>query len=351
MFATSDYTYNLPPHRIAQYPVSPRHQSRLLVLSENSNPALIDERFIHLPIFLRSGDLLIFNDTRVSPVRLLGEKSSGGRAEVFVEVLESPTQGLARCRLSHARAGNVIHINHPLQPESVAISLIEKVEDRWRVNCESSTLTWANIFERYGHMPLPPYLSRPDEAEDRERYQTMFAQREGSVAAPTAGLHFDPPLMSALAQAGILHAFVTLQVGAGTFLPIRDDDIRKHTMHREAFEVSAETIIAINACKARGGRVIAVGTTSLRALESMALAHSSHFQAYSGESQIFITPGFKFRVVDGLITNFHQSASTLMVLVSAFAGYDRIRSAYRHALLNDYRFLSFGDGMLLWRQS
>lgn len=352
MFSKADYCYPLPAEKIARYPISPRSHSKLLIPQKSERGlSIADHHFFELPQFLRAGDLLVFNDTQVIPARLIGQKSSGGNAEIFIETIIDDHQALARCKLSHARAGTLINIRKGV--DTAQIKLLEKIGERWKIASDERIQT---VMANCGHTPIPPYLDRADEASDGENYQTIYAKNAGAVAAPTAGLHFDLPLMAALTKAGIHHTFVTLHVGAGTFTPLRAEDIRNHIMHEEYFEVSERAISAIQSCWQRRGKIVAVGTTSLRALETMARAgdNADHtnvqrLKPYHGLSDLFIKPGFDFRLVERLITNFHQSASTLLILVSAFAGYHPIRQIYAHALAHDYRFLSYGDAMMLDR--
>ena len=298
-----------------------------------------DRSFRDLPTLLDERDLLVFNDTRVIPARLHGVKDSGGQVEVLIERVLGPNEALAQVRASHApRPGSAISIG------VFRLVVVERDARFYRIRMEGGE-TLDALLAAHGEIPLPPYIARPSTEVDAARYQTVYARAPGAVAAPTAGLHFDPALLAALARRGIASAFVTLHVGAGTFLPVQAETLREHRMHREWFDVPASTVEAIAAARARGGRVVAVGTTTLRALESAALDGS--LKAGPQETQLFITPGFRFRVVDRLLTNFHLPKSTLLMLVSAFAGYDLIRAAYAHAIGKRYRFFSYGDAMLL----
>lgn len=335
----TDFHYDLPDELIARYPTADRSGSRLLVLGRDSG-ALEDCQFRQLPDFLRRGDLLVFNNTRVIPARLFGQKQTGGKVEVLVERITGEQTCLAHVRASKSpKPGTSIHIEGggELLMEGRAGELFEL-----RHTSEGTLL---QRLERCGHMPLPPYIDRADEQLDQQRYQTVYAQTPGAVAAPTAGLHFDEPLLEQIRQMGIQTAFVTLHVGAGTFQPVRAEDIRDHQMHAEWLSVDADTVAQIEATKARGGRVIAVGTTSVRCLETA--AQTGQLQPCEGDTRIFIYPGYSFRVIDGLVTNFHLPESTLIMLVSALAGRDAVLAAYRHAVEQHYRFFSYGDAMLI----
>lgn len=333
-----DFQFDLPAELIAQEPLEKRSDSRLLCVSRG-NAQFGDHQFRDLPAFLDARDLLVFNDTRVIPARLLGHKETGGKVEVLIERLLDEHTCLAQLRVSKTpRAGTALLINND------SILRVEGREGEFFRLCSPGE-AMASLVNRLGHMPLPPYILREDTARDQDRYQTVYAQRPGAVAAPTAGLHFDRPLLQTLDDLGIRHVNVTLHVGAGTFQPVREENIEDHRMHAEYLEVAPAVVDAIAETKARGGRVIAVGTTSVRSLETAA-SHGS-LQAFSGDSRIFIYPGYNFRVVDGMITNFHLPESTLLMLVSAFAGVDTIRSAYQHAIQERYRFFSYGDAMLI----
>jgi S-adenosylmethionine:tRNA ribosyltransferase-isomerase len=331
-----DFDFDLPPHLIAQHPLPERTASRLLHVAGD---ALRDLAFTDIERALAPGDLLVFNDTRVLKARLLGAKPTGGRVEALIERVVEPTLALAMVRTSH-------------KPQPGAVFLFDDaratVEGRrgefflLRFDADVGA-----VMERVGHVPLPPYIAHADAAEDAERYQTVYATRPGAVAAPTAGLHFTRELLDRLRARGVELATLTLHVGAGTFQPVRSRDLSEHRMHSEWFDIGEATAAAVNRARADRRRVIAVGTTSLRALESAARDGVLH--AGSAETDIFITPGFRFRVVDGLVTNFHLPRSTLLMLVSAFAGIERIRSAYAHAIERQYRFFSYGDAMFLER--
>jgi S-adenosylmethionine:tRNA ribosyltransferase-isomerase len=308
----------------------------LLVLDGAS---LADHSFFNLPDFLGPGDLLVFNDTRVVHARLLGHKDSGGQVEVLVERIVAPDEVLAQVRASKSpKPGMRLHLE-----QNVTVEVLGREGEFYHLRFPGDAL---ELVERYGRLPLPPYIERDANAPDEERYQTVFAREKGSVAAPTAGLHFDNALLAALSVRGVATAKVTLHVGAGTFQPVRVRDLAEHRMHAERYEIPAATVAAIAAARAKGCRVIAVGTTSLRALESAA-DESGQLAIGKGETSIFITPGYRFRVVDALITNFHLPKSTLLMLVSAFAGMSTIRTAYAHAIAHGYRFFSYGDAMLL----
>ena len=341
--ALSDFDFALPPELIAQQPMAERSASRLL---DGRGEPPIDRTFRDLPDLLRAGDLLVVNNTAVIKARLLGVKASGGAVEALVERIEADGIVLAHLRASKSpKAGNVVRFAEAFDAEVLgraggdgSLFRLRFPEDPYR------------LLERYGHVPLPPYIVRVDDSGDIERYQTVFAERPGAVAAPTAALHFDAALLAALAARGIERTAVTLHVGAGTFLPVRGDSIAGHVMHSERFEVGLEATCAIAATRARGGRIVAVGTTSLRALEAAALRSGGGvLDPAAGETDLFITPGFRFRVADLLLTNFHLPKSTLLMLVSAFAGHARSRALYAHAIASRYRFFSYGDAMLLAR--
>ena len=342
----SDFWYELPPELIAQYPAAQRVDSRLLCL--DARGVWTDRRFRDLPALLQAGDLLVMNDTRVIPARLFGHKQTGGRIEVLVERLLDEQRLLAHVRASKSpKAGSRLRFSDTVEAEVLGRDG-ELFELRLADRADTARSAMA-ILEELGHMPLPPYIQRADEADfDRERYQTVYARREGAVAAPTAGLHFDDSLLARLRGQGVDIAWVTLHVGAGTFQPVRVENIAEHRMHAEWLEVGEQTCRQVARTRARGGRVVAVGTTSVRSLETAAL--SGELAPFSGDTDIFITPGFEFRVVDALITNFHLPESTLLMLVSAFAGHGRIMCAYRHAVQAGYRFFSYGDAMFITKQ-
>ena len=339
----ADFDFELPPELIAQHPAAERSASRLL---DGRGPAPADRIFRELPGLIERGDLMVFNDTRVIRARLFGRKNdSGGVVEALVErVLAGTTthEVLAHLRVSKApRPGSTIRFANAFDAEVLGRGGPDDSLYRLRFDAEPLAL-----LEAHGHVPLPPYITHADDADDARRYQTVFAAQPGAIAAPTAALHFDAAVLEALRERGVQTANVTLHVGAGTFLPVRADRIEDHRMHSEWFDVSAATVAAVGAARARGGRVLAVGTTSVRSLESAARA-SGRLQPMRGETDIFITPGFEFRVVDVLLTNFHLPKSTLMMLVSAFAGHAQVMALYRHAIEARYRFFSYGDAMLL----
>jgi len=329
-----DFNYELPQELIAQQPLAERSASRLLTL-DGVTGAVADRRILDLPELVNPGDLLVFNDTRVIPARLFALKDTGGKVELL---LERPLDG--RSALVHARASKSLKPAMLLTSRGGAIRILEKRGDLWSVELPEPAL---GFFERYGQMPLPPYIRREPDAGDATRYQSVFARRDGAVAAPTASLHFDVPLLEVLRARGVNVAFVTLHVGAGTFQPVRTDAVGAHVMHAEFVEVSDAACAAVRAARERGARVIAVGTTVVRALESA--AGGGALAPYLGDSSLFIVPGFRFRVVDAMVTNFHLPESTLLMLVSAFAGREAVLAAYRHAVDRQYRFFSYGDAM------
>jgi S-adenosylmethionine:tRNA ribosyltransferase-isomerase len=335
----SDFHYELPPELIAQQPPARRGDSRLLALDGG---VLRDLYFADLPQLLRPGDLLVFNDTRVIPARLHGRKVSGGRVEVLAERLLDEHRVLAHVRASRApRPGSGL-----LLEDAVSATVLARRDDLFELRFDTAEPVLA-VLERYGHVPLPLYIDRPDEAGDRERYQTVYARRPGAVAAPTAGLHFTPELLARLEEQGVERAFITLHVGAGTFQPVRVERLDQHRMHAEWVEVDETVCARINATRDRGGQVVAVGTTVVRSLESAAA--DGTLRPLRGETDIFIRPGYRFRCVDALITNFHLPESTLIMLVAAFAGHATVMAAYRHAVDQRYRFFSYGDAMFLTR--
>jgi len=338
---TSDFDYDLPDDLIARYPLTERHASRLLHV-DGAHDHCTDRRFIDLPDLFDPGDLLVFNDTRVIKARLFGEKETGGRVEVMVERVLSEHEALAFVRASKpSRPGMSLRL-----ADAFEARVVERAGDLYRLAFDPSrsVLEW---LEHHGEVPLPPYLERAAEAADDARYQTVYAREPGAVAAPTAGLHFNEAMLAALRLRGVETAFVTLHVGAGTFLPVRTDDLGEHRMHTERYAVPAATAEAIDAARLRGGRICAVGTTSLRALESAASGDT--LRAGEAETDLFITPGYRFRVVERLVTNFHLPRSTLLMLVSAFGGMALMRRAYEHAVQDRYRFFSYGDAMLVER--
>jgi S-adenosylmethionine:tRNA ribosyltransferase-isomerase len=341
----SDYDFHLPPELVAQHPAAERSASRLL---DARQWPPVDRVFRDLSNLLQPQDLLVFNDTRVIKARLFGHKTTGGAVEVLVERVLPACEVWAHVRASKApRPGSVLTLAEAFEAEVVGRGGPE--ESLFRLRFPSDPLS---LLDAHGHVPLPPYITHADEDDDERRYQTVFAQRPGAVAAPTASLHFDEPLLSALTARGVRQARITLHVGAGTFAPMRVERLEDHRMHSEWFEVGEATVQAVQETRSNGGRVVAVGTTTVRSLESAALMSPAPgtLQATSGETSLFITPGFQFRVVDTLITNFHLPKSTLMVLVSAFAGHEQIKSVYAHAIASRYRFFSYGDAMLLNRR-
>lgn len=335
-----DFDYALPPELVAQHPARSRTASRLLHLAPGGR--ISDRVFTDLPHFLAAGDVLVFNDTRVIKARLAGTKDTGGRVEVLIERVVGPREALAQISASHApRPGARLRL-----AGAVDAMVLSREADLFRLRFEGEAPV-LELLQRHGSVPLPPYITHPPEVGDERRYQTVYARAPGAVAAPTAGLHFDESLLEALREGGVGLAFLTLHVGAGTFQPVRTRNIDEHRMHGEWYEIPAATVDAVRAARERGARVIAVGTTSLRALE--ASARAGELAAGCGETDLFITPGFRFRVVDRLVTNFHLPKSTLLMLVSAFAGIEPIRAAYRHAIAQRYRFFSYGDAMLIDR--
>lgn len=340
----SDFHFDLPQELIAQRPLERRSASRLLCL-DGASGRYEDAMMRDLPERLGPGDLIVFNDTRVIPARLRGRKASGGAVEVLVDRVLDEGRVLAHVRASHApRAGTALHL-----AQGAAEAVVEGREaDLFRLRFEGlhTRAQVIEMLERVGLVPLPPYIRRTADAADGARYQTVFARNRGAVAAPTAGLHFDEELLQRLDERGIEFAFTTLHVGAGTFQPVREDEVEHHVMHAEWMEVDEALCRRVQAVRERGGRVVAVGTTVVRSLETA--AQRGRLQPFSGESRLFIYPGFEFRVIDAMVTNFHLPESTLLMLVSAFAGREQVLAAYRHAVAQRYRFFSYGDAMLLW---
>ncbi|AXH62699.1 MULTISPECIES: tRNA preQ1(34) S-adenosylmethionine ribosyltransferase-isomerase QueA [Providencia] len=340
----SDFTFELPEELIAHYPQAERSACRLLSLDGGSGQ-LTHGVFTDILEKLERGDLLVFNNTRVIPARLFGRKVSGGKIEVLIERMLDEHRVLAHVRASKApKEGAELLLG---EDESVKATMVARHGALFelRFDDERDVLS---ILNQIGHMPLPPYIDRPDEESDKELYQTVYSEKPGAVAAPTAGLHFDEPLLEALRQKGVEMAFVTLHVGAGTFQPVRVDTIEDHIMHSEYAEVPQEVVDAVLACKARGNRVIAVGTTSVRSLESAAkVSQGALIAPFFDDTQIFIYPGYEYQVIDALITNFHLPESTLIMLVSAFAGYKNTMNAYKEAVEQKYRFFSYGDAMFI----
>ncbi len=338
----SDFHFELPDELIARYPMSERSASRLLVVDAESDQP-VHRTFRDIIDYLNPGDLLVLNNTRVIPARLFGQKESGGKIEVLVERVLDDRRVLAHVRSSKSpKPGTKLLLEGGL--EAV---MVERQEALFLLRFAGDESV-VHLLEQHGHMPLPPYITREDELADRERYQTVYGEKKGAVAAPTAGLHFDEELFAALDAKGVEKVFVTLHVGAGTFQPVRVDSIKDHHMHSEYLEVPEEVVEAVKRTRANGGRIVAVGTTSVRSLETA--ARDGELKPYAGETDIFIYPGYQFQVVDKLITNFHLSESTLLMLVSAFSGYDKIMNAYQIAIEERYRFFSYGDAMLLTRK-
>lgn len=335
----SDFFYELPPELIAQAPLPVRSHGRLLCLDRGGGDYR-DCMMTDLPRLLRAGDLLVFNDTRVMPARLTGVKDSGGQIEVLVERVLARDTALVQIRASKPlRPGSRLTVGADARAE-----VLRRVEGFYELRFDAGRSV-DEVMESFGVMPLPPYITRPESGLDRERYQTVFARREGAVAAPTAGLHFDSDLLARLDAAGVTRTHITLHVGAGTFQPVRCEDLTQHRMHAEQVEVSAQTCDRIRATRERGGRVIAVGTTVVRALE--AASDENGPQPFHAETAIFITSGYHFKAIDGVVTNFHMPHSTLLMLVCAFGGSAPVMSAYRHAVEARYRFFSYGDAMFI----
>lgn len=340
----SDFRFDLPEHLIARYPMAQRSGSRLMHLKGNSGE-VCHRQFQDIVSLIEPGDLLVFNNTRVIPARLLGQKASGGKVEVLVERVLDDHRVLAHVRASKApKVGSVLILE-----SAIHVEMLGRHDALFELRFLSSDPVF-DVLEQYGHMPLPPYIDRPDEDSDKERYQTVYNQVPGAVAAPTAGLHFDQKILEQLKNKGVNTAFVTLHVGAGTFQPVRVDNILEHQMHSEYAEVPQQVIDAVLATKAAGKRVIAVGTTSVRSLESAAqvsLANHKPLSPFFADTSIFIYPGYQFQLIDALLTNFHLSESTLLMLVSAFAGKQHIFDAYQQAIAQEYRFFSYGDAMFI----
>ncbi len=334
----ADFSYELPEELIAQHPTGERGDSRMLCLDGDTG-LWVDRNFSDLPSLLQPGDLLVFNNTQVMPARMYGHKATGGKVEILLERILEPHRAMAHIRASKSPkpGGKIVVGKHKIQVVDRTESLFELI---------SPEISFIDLMQQEGHMPLPPYINRKDEAFDQERYQTVYADRLGAVAAPTAGLHFDESMLEKLTNLGIESAWVTLHVGAGTFQPVRADRLEDHVMHSEYVEVGADVCAKVSAAKKRGGRVIAVGTTSVRSLESAA-AETGKLAPFQGDTCLFITPGYSFQCVDALVTNFHLSESTLLMLVSAFAGYEEVKAAYQHAVAQRYRFFSYGDAMFL----
>ena len=335
----SDFHFELPEDLIAQQPLDNRSDSRLLCL-DRDNGEVVNRQFTDLIDLLEPGDCLVFNDTEVIPARLFGRKASGGKIEILVERLLDERQLLAHVRASKSpKPGSDLYLE-----DDTPVKVVGREGDLFNLEV-TGMRTALEVMNEIGHVPLPPYINRQDSTTDKQRYQTVYAKKKGAVAAPTAGLHFDDSLLKNIKEKGVAVAFVTLHVGAGTFLPVRVDNIASHKMHSEIIEVSQETCNTVMAAKEKGGRVIAVGTTSVRCLETA--TEDGMLKPFAGETDIFITPGYHFKMVDALITNFHLPESTLLMLVSAFAGWENTMAAYRHAVNERYRFFSYGDAMFI----
>lgn len=336
-----DFDFELPEHLIAKYPMKNRVDSRLLCLDGKSGQ-VSDRQFKEIADFVEEGDLLVFNNTRVIPARLFGKKLTGGKVEIMLErVLEDNTA------LAHIKASKALKAGAKVSLEgNLSVEVLGRKESLFHIAFEADEDVYA-LLEKHGHMPLPPYIDRPDEDSDKERYQTVYNKKPGAVAAPTAGLHFDKATLDSIAAKGVGIEFVTLHVGAGTFQPVRVDNIHDHKMHSEYAEVPSNVVDAIVRTKAAGKRVIAVGTTSVRSLETAAQRTDKLIDTFFDDTEIFIYPGFEFKVVDAMLTNFHLPQSTLMMLISAFAGREHVLKAYAHAVANEYRFFSYGDAMFI----
>jgi S-adenosylmethionine:tRNA ribosyltransferase-isomerase len=339
---TLDFDFYLPPHLIAQYPLPNRSESRLLEVNAQDG-SIKDNLFQQIGEQFEAGDVLVLNDTKVIKARLFGQKATGGQIEVMIDRVLSLQEAYAQIKSSRSpKAGSLLHLAGDMQAE-----VLGRVQDMFHIRLLGEQ-SWYDFLEQHGQLPLPPYIEHAADATDDSRYQTVFAKHAGAVAAPTAGLHFDERLLQSLMDKGVHVRYVTLHVGAGTFQPVKVDNIAEHHMHSEVYHFPEETISTILAARAAGKRVTAVGTTSLRTLESA--AHAGKLFAHHADTDIFITPGFEFKLVDRLITNFHLPKSTLMMLVSAFGGYELMREAYAHAIAQSYRFFSYGDAMLITRK-
>ncbi len=334
----SDFNYHLPESLIAQIPLADRDASRMLCMDRNTGE-INDRYFTDFINQMTNQDLLVFNNTKVIPARLYGKKQSGGKIEILIERVQNTHQAIAHVKASKApKPGTVIELD-----AGNACTVLGRVDDLFQVDFGTQDIL--DILDNIGHIPLPPYITRADDASDLTRYQTVFAKELGAVAAPTAGLHFDVAMMDKIAAKNIATAFVTLHVGSGTFQPVRVENLAEHLMHKEYYEVSQQTVDAVNDTRAKGGRVVAIGTTAVRALESA--SKMGLLMAGYGDTDLFITPGYQFKSVDAMLTNFHLPESTLLMLVSAFAGYQPIMNAYQHAIDESYRFFSYGDAMFL----
>ena len=337
----SDFHFHLPDHLIARHPLSERTASRLLHLAGGTGE-VAHRHFTDIESLLNPGDLLVFNNTKVVPARLFGQKASGGKVEMLMERLVDDQTCLAHVKSSRSpKPGALLSMEGDLEVE-----VLGRRDALFELKLVSGASGWLEALEAHGHMPLPPYIDRADDDDDRDRYQTVYAEEKGAVAAPTAGLHFDQPLLDRLKAKGVDLAFVTLHVGAGTFQPVKVDSVTDHQMHSEWLQVPESTVTAVKAAKARGNRVVAVGTTSVRSLETASQA-TGELTTFSGDTEIFIYPGYEFRTVDALITNFHLPESTLIMLVSAMAGQTAVMQAYEQAVQEEYRFFSYGDAMFI----
>ena len=334
----SDFNYNLPDALIAQFPLDQRDGSRMLCMNRHTG-AIKDLYFTDIINLLNEDDLLVFNNTKVIPARLYGKKQTGGKIEILIERVINSHQAIAHIKASKApKPGTLIELD-----DGYVCTVEGRVDDLFQL--DFNHLNILDLLDKIGHIPLPPYITRADDASDLTRYQTVFAKESGAVAAPTAGLHFDLAMLDKVKAKNIATAFVTLHVGSGTFQPVRVENLAEHLMHKEYFAVSEQTVEAVNAARARGGRVIAIGTTAVRALESA--SKSGVLSTGFGDTDLFITPGYQFKSVDAMLTNFHLPESTLLMLVSAFAGYEPVMRAYQHAIDESYRFFSYGDAMFL----
>ena len=339
MFKLSDFDYQLPEELIASSPPEKRGDSRLLA---SDGTKILDLKFKDIIDFINPNDIIVFNDSKVIKARLFGQKTSGGKIEILIERILPDSQIIAFVGSNKTiPLGMIINLDN-----DTSVEVVEKLDGLFKLR-PHSPINWLEYLDQYGHVPLPPYIKRHDDKNDETRYQTVYAKNEGSVASPTAGLHFTDELLEAIKKKGAKLAYVTLHVGSGTFKPVSTEEIEKHKMHSEMYSIDQNTLNLIKECKARGGNIIAVGTTSVRALETVA---KNNFASLSGETDIFITPGFKFQLVDKMITNFHLPKSTLMMLVSAFAGFDNIKNVYLHAVKNKYRFFSYGDACIFMKQ-
>ncbi len=335
----SDFNYHLPEHLIAQKPLAERVASRMLCMNKQTGE-LSDQHFVQFVDLINENDLLVFNDTKVIPARLYGKKQTGGKVEILIERVIDAHSALAHMRSSKSpKAGSIIELDN-----QNSCTVTGREGDLFCLQFAGDK-TLLDLLDQIGHIPLPPYITREDDAEDLNRYQTVFAKQAGAVAAPTAGLHFDQNTLDALEQKGVEKTFVSLHVGSGTFQPVRVDDLSEHIMHTEYYSVADSTVQAIKQAKQRGGRVVAIGTTAVRALESA--SRSGQLEAGFGDTDLFITPGYQFKTVDAILTNFHLPESTLLMLISAFAGYENVMQAYQHAIEQEYRFFSYGDAMFL----